>query len=242
MINSVILTAKKIVNELSFGYEISKFEHEKLLNKLNNIKVSIINFEDKEIRYDFYTETHKLYGTHITKQFGQSHTVEYPPLLKDNTIIPILPIVNIQNYTNFEEFISSSYHELVHFFSIGKWTIISENNQETIIEHYSGIMRKLYIYSGSNIICKSSDITLLNEVITDWIAQFLYEKIERDLYHSGLSYRKTPIYNCISQKIQTEEQAKTFIGAYLTNNIDVLRDYLLIDSEFESFEALNSLK
>jgi hypothetical protein len=242
MIDSVILIAKKIINELSLGYGLSEIDYVKLLNMLKNIKVSIIKHADREIRYDFYTETDKLYGTYTAKQFGQSHTVEYPPILKNNTIIPILPIINIQHYNHFEEFISSSYHELVHFFSIGEWIIIAENNRETIVEHYSGIIKKLYIYSGSNITCHSSSITLLNEVITDWIAQFLYEKIEKDTYHTGWSYRKTPIYNFLSNKIQTEGQAKAFIGAYLTNKIDVLGHYLLSEPQFENFEKLNSLK
>ena len=59
--------------------------------------------------------------------------------------------------------------------------------------------------------CQFSYITFLNEVITDWIAQFLYKKIEKDIYHTGLSYRKTPIYNLLSQELQTETQAKAFL-------------------------------
>lgn len=242
MTDSVIATANKINQELRNGYNISGIELDELDTKVKNIKVVLMDADNKEIHYDFYTENDGLYGTFVTKQFGQSHTAEYPPVLLNGKLVPIIPLVNLLCYADPMEFLASTYHELIHYFSIGKWNIISANkNVAFTLEHYSGIIRRQYLYFENDIECQSQEITMLNETITDWIAQFLYAKIEGGIYHSGLTYRNNFFYDYLLQRIEKKEHEKRFIGAYITNKIDTLQTYLLDGCPYKNFEALNDV-
>ena len=109
-------------------------------------------------------------------------------------------------------------------------------NTEFTLEHYSGIIRRQYTYFENDIDCESQKITMLNETINDWIAQFLYTKIEGEIYHSGMTYRNNLLYEYL---LQENKQEKRFIGAYITNKVDTLQQYLLDGCQYKDFGALN---
>ena len=224
--NSIFLIADKIVRELRNGYGLTGYEYEELVRKYGDMKVSIIKMDAERITYNFYTQTGEPYGLVTGKQFGQSHVAEYPPIRKENTIVPILPIINLQYYYDQNEFYSSAYHELVHYFSIGTWNIRFRDKDRMIVEHYSGIIKRVYTYSQNKIVLQSTESDVLNEAITDYIARILYERIENKPYHSGVTYAETSAYAYLEQTLLTDQEKNKFINLYLTNKVEIIYDFL----------------
>ena len=181
-------------------------------------------------------------GTSLgTVNFSQdygSYVLEYPPLIRDNTLTLVKPIMHLFPFEDTGVFYSTFYHELCHIFSIGKWNLI--DNQT--VEHVSGISIQQFLYNGmtADKVKSFNNANSVSEELNDWVAEKLYELVEKEPYHSNKRPQKAKCSRYIDNRVKKSlnNDYKKLIGFYFSHNLTKMKQILIPDNS--SLDELNA--
>lgn len=230
------ISFNRIIEELErTEYHIHKQRLQQIANR--KPQISIVDLSSKKIENEFCSEDSSIIIPYTSDNIGTSHILEYPPMPFEGRMIEWLPIINLMKYQTSEEFQSSVYHELSHLFSSSKWKKISGNPLR--IQHVAGINIEEYEYKNNEIEKKSiQKLTLLDELINDFIAMFLYNKIENKPYFNHLYRKEFDLY--LMQRIQKTGNGTVewFIGKYFLQDLQSIEEILIKGTPEKSLKEL----
>ncbi|MCL2859493.1 MAG: hypothetical protein FWF46_02750 [Oscillospiraceae bacterium] len=236
----------KIMKELKKDeYELSQEQFVYLVKKAKKAKIQMISSNQKTIENKLYLDNNEYYATCISPTNRKSHIVEEPPVFINNKICPLLPIVNLIECPDEDEFFSTVYHEFTHLLATGTWNIVETDDKYNAEVEYvnASICVDRYYYSNGNITnAKIRDFYNLVEVLNDWVASRLYETIEkRENLHNSLHRKK--VFNdflntCIQSKLNGNY--KKFIAIYFSHDSNAMEQVLLSNGKYNTLEDIDN--
>lgn len=168
-----------------------------------------------------------------------SCVLEYPPLIRDNNLTLIKPIMYLFPFENVGVFYSTFYHELCHILSIGKWSLVDSKT----VEHVSGISIQHFLYNDltANQVKSLNHADYVSEELNDWVAEKLYELIEHKPYHSNKRPQKAKCNNYIDHRVNQilNGDYKKLIGLYCSHDLNKIQQ-ILISDKYPSLDRLDA--
>lgn len=220
-------------------YSLSEGKITFLNSKSSNFLLSFIDSMSNNRQIVFKDEIGNLYHVDMVKNNTQSMVLEHPPLTIDKKTVNILPTILLRKFSNEDVFLSTTYHEICHFLSIGDWVFFEEEGC-TYVKHTSGIAERTYSYNdGEPSQVASNKLDFLNELLNDWIAMNLYGSIQKKEYRR--IYNNPEFYKYIDTSIQRNLNGdkKAFIGLYFSNSLKYIESILLEKNAFGNLHELN---
>lgn len=151
---------------------------------------------------------------------------------EDNLIVrPCLYILQEDCRLNLDAIL---YHEIMHLFSMDYCIPIDPPH---LFSYRNGL--ELYNIYDLKQIVRVNNCALLNELLNDSIASFLYATITNNDYHSNEQFSFLQFHKYLISQLTLKSYSKEqLIGAYFSHNDKVLKEILLNDS-YQNFCALD---
>lgn len=169
----------------------------------------------------------------LTEKQGNEFKSTLPQILPDTIEQPSFTL-QIQMFENPAVFSSVCYHEICHLFSEGDWKLIPHHEQ-IIAKHISGINREFCYLKGDTYHFLSDDFSTLDELINDWVASKLYEKVQNTQYIGNGLYQLPEFISFIDNVITFGVNCNypKLIGLYFSNKAtDIQTIFQKIDKNY----------
>lgn len=158
----------------------------------------------------------KFLGSVPVPQSRPSHLILCPPLVLQDDITWIDPVIYLSTPKNPADRLSVLVHELIHFFSFD-W-IILRGSPELVLQNLLGISRTTYIYRGTHPPPPVFDtsINTANEILTDRFAEMVFDV----LFHHPYAFAHRHCQHPLSKHLSTlaKEDLVTDGNAYFRND------------------------